>query len=442
MSSHGICHHLDTILLLISLFGEKRKFSQRKEEVNAACLSKREYDSMKRSSIVVPTEDVSINKSSSPCSREKAKAKKERMIKMDNERLINKKKSDDELNMKRNDMKAGEIKFDNEQSEDIVKLLNTCKQRAAAFAIRDKQLEDKRAKEKEEHDYERLMDLKMEVKRLNDISQREQEEKKMAEKRIADRKVIELQIQERQHQKLLQEEARDQENKKMLETVQNYQREASEKERKRKEDARHAQQEIIRRNKEILVERESKKKLEEEEEEMILAYQAKRDEELRKREEEERESQREKIELQKKLLESQTKSMDKRAEIDELRARRAAEEAERRHRARELSEARKRKKDMDLLLESRQRQEEERLRTKEMELKAKEEEYYNALAQAGEMTKREKYEADIMKKKNAELRSILKKQILENEMKRQELEQKKNKEGKEIEAQMVSSLIH
>eukprot|EP00957_Ditylum_brightwellii_P193023 14696286-Ditylum_brightwellii.AAC.1 len=50
--------------------------------------------------------------------------------------------------------------------------------------------------------------------------------------------------------------------------------------------------------------------------------------------------------------------MDKQAEIDELRARRAMEENERKHRHKELLEAQKRKKDMATLLQARKNQEE------------------------------------------------------------------------------------
>ena len=133
--------------------------------------------------------------------------------------------------------------------------------------------------------------------------------------------------------------------------------------------------------------------------------------------------------------------MDKKAEIDAIRARRAAEENERKHRQRELNEARKKKKNMDLLHESRKRQEQEKQMAKEKELQEKQEEYCNTLAQAAEMAKREKDEVELTKKKNAELRNMLKQQILENELKRQTLEQEKFKEGKEIEAKVVRYFI-
>lgn len=420
-----------------SLFGEKRKRSPNTLKNDVSCITKGELEVILRRSSIAKDEIVPVSVASS-CKEKKAKERKERMLKIDSERAKKKGSSEKDLCMKRSERNE-DIKSDNVKgSEDIVNLLNTCKQRAAAFAIRDKQLEDKKLKEKEEREYERLMDLSMEMKRLNDIATREKEEKEMIKKRITDRKVIEKQIQERQHQKLLQEEARDQENRKMLDTIKKYQEEDLEKERKHKTTSKSAQLEIIRRNKEILAEREAKKAFEKEQEKMILAYQAKRDETMRKREEEERINQLKKVELQKKMLDRQTKSMDKKAEIDAIRARRAAEENERKQRQRELNEARKKKKNMDLLHESRKRQEEEKQMAKEREIEEKQDEYYNTLAQAAEMAKREKDEVEYTKKKNAELRNMLKQQILENDLQRQTLEQEKFKEGKEIEAEMIA----
>ena len=149
-----------------------------------------------------------------------------------------------------------------EQNEDIVKLLHTCKQRTAAFDIRDQQLKDKSIREKEERDYERLMDLEMEVNRLKDIAERKKEDDAKIKKRIADRKVIEDQIKERQHLRLLQEEARDQENRKMLDTIKKYKEEDTAKAKKRKEEARRVKIEMIKRNEEMLAEREQRKLLE------------------------------------------------------------------------------------------------------------------------------------------------------------------------------------
>ena len=71
-------------------------------------------------------------------------------------------------------------------------------------------------------DYESLIDISMEMNRLREIAAREREEEDKILKRIDDRKVIEDQIKESTRQKLLEEEARDQENWQMLEMIKKY----------------------------------------------------------------------------------------------------------------------------------------------------------------------------------------------------------------------------
>ena len=171
-----------------SLFGEKRRRRPRNPDNDLPCLSKREYNNIASRSFIVKDEEISPDLLASKEKEQKAKARKERMITLDQKRLQKNKASEIGAGLKKKEARV-EMNLDNEQkSEDIVKILNTCKQRAAAFEIRDKQLEDKKIKEKEEREYERLMELTMEMKRLKDIEKREEEEKAMIKKRIADRK--------------------------------------------------------------------------------------------------------------------------------------------------------------------------------------------------------------------------------------------------------------
>jgi hypothetical protein len=430
------------------LFGPKGLSARRKNtkpkpiavqnEAAINCISKRDIDVIARKSSQnygTHYAPGAQNLNDTQNLRKKAQTRKEHMIRLETEK-VKQAKVDKAGSPKENKI----INLEEEQNEDIVKLLNTCKQRTAAFAIRDKQLIDKAIREKEELDYERLMDLGMELNRIKDIAARQEEEQTKVNKRVVDRKVIEDQIKERQHQRLLQEESRDQENRKMLETIKHYQREDAEKERKRKEDARKSQIEIIKRNEEILKENEARKNFEKQEEEMISAYHRERDDKLRKFEEEEVREQKSKNKLQKKLLQSQTKLMDKRSEVDELRARRAAEEKERNYRQRKLQEAQKRKKDLGILHSSRKQQENEKQRAMERETEEKEAEYNGALRLAAEMAKREQDEAEQAQKKNAELRKMLQLQIEENEKEKKLLEQEKYKEGKATLAKMVCYL--
>ena len=362
----------------------------------------------------------------------RAKARKEYMISLDDKRN----KGNNQIG--NGDRAKNEIKVKTEQSQDVVKLLDSCFQRASAFTIRDKQLKEKELKKKLERDYERMMEVSMEVNRLKDIEAREKEDEVRIKKRLQDRKVIEDQIRERRHQRLLQDEARDQENKVMLAKIKSFQEEDEKRIKERKEAAKKAQKEVIERNKDILKEREAKKALEKEEDERILVYQLEKEETMKRREQEEREAQLLKVEMQKKMLESQTKSIDKQIELDELRARRAAEETERKYRQKEALEAEKRQREFIALHESRKKQEEERKQARQRELQDKKEEYANAIKHANEMARREKDELERIKGKNAQLRMMLRQQIEERVLVNRANEKEKCEEGRIMKEKIVS----
>jgi hypothetical protein len=84
------------------------------------------------------------------------------------------KKSDIELaNMERE--KAIRELAENQIDEnlDMVKMLNSLGARAAAFTIRDQQLADRERRASVEGDYDKRMDLIMEIDRLKDLAERE-----------------------------------------------------------------------------------------------------------------------------------------------------------------------------------------------------------------------------------------------------------------------------
>jgi hypothetical protein len=328
-----------------------------------------------------------------------------------------------------------------DENADIVKLLQSCSERASTFAIRDLQLKDKEERERKEKDYERRMILSMEINRLEELEAREVEEAKRKQKMIDDRKVIERQIEERAQTKLLQEEARDQENREMLESIRMHQLEAEEKARKKREYAERAREEIIRENESHIATKQERKLLEKKEDEMMVAYQLEQDEKLRKREAEEAEADRKKREIQKRLLDEQERTMDRRSEMDELRARRAMEDAERKYRQKKLIEAQKKKRDMELLHEARRQQQEEKLEKQRLVAEQKQEEYISALRHASSMAERERAEEVYAKKKNAELIQNLQQQIEENKAAKAARDRQKFQEGGRIKQELVSAKL-
>jgi len=85
--------------------------------------------------------------------------------------------------------------------------------------LREKQLQEKHAREAAEQEYDRRMDIIMEIDRLKDLNRREDEEAMKRAKRIAD---ITEQMEQRQKIKVLSVEARDQENQAMRDLMKKY----------------------------------------------------------------------------------------------------------------------------------------------------------------------------------------------------------------------------
>lgn len=375
-----------------------------------------------------------------PTQTEAAKARKEYMKQLELEDLERQRKMGsqcDDAKLERIRKQARE-KMDEDQ--DIVKLLKTCSERATTFAIRDQQLKDKAELEKKEQDYEQRMILAMEIDRLKEIEAREAEEARKVQKMVADRKIIENQIDERHQARLLLEEARDQENRDMLERIKMYEAQEEEKTTERRENAVKARVEIIRANEEHIAAKREQKLQEKMEDEMMVAYQLQQDEKMRQREAEEEEAERKKRLILKKMLDKQERTMDRRSEMDELRARRAMEDAERKYRQKQLMQAQKKNRDMETLDMARKQQQQEKYERRQMEMEQKREEYENAIRHSHAMAERERAEAGQVKSKNSELISNLQAQIEENATRRMMLEKQKYQEGAMIKQQLVSDV--
>jgi hypothetical protein len=360
------------------------------------------------------------------------KARKEHMKRLELLEIEKQRNARNQMDNEKLDRIRKEAQEKINEDEDLVKLLLTCSERAKTFAIRDQQLKDKAEREKKERDYEQRMILAMEIDRLKEIEAREAEEAQKMKKMIEGRKIIEHQIEDRHQAKLLAEEARDKENREMLERIKSYQLQDEEKARIRRENAAQAREEIIRANEDHIRSKKEHRLLEKKEDEMMVAYQMEQDEKLRQREAEEEEADRKKRELQKRLLDEQERTMDRRAEIDELRARRAVEDAERKYRQKQLKEAQKRKHDMDTLDQARRQQQKEREEKALLDQAAKQEEYQNALRHAQAMGEREQAESKRERKKNAELISNLQEQIEENKELKSLQQKEKFREGLSI----------
>jgi hypothetical protein len=353
---------------------------------------------------------------------EKEKLSRERKLKMkelEKRAVLLAKKSDLEIaeDSKKQTIRAlAAEQIDN--SSDAVKLLSSMAQRAIAFTIREKQLEEKHRIEKIEKEFDKRMDILIEIDRIKDIQRREEEEKAKRSKRVEDRKVINEQIEVRQRGRLMEVEAREQENGAMRGLMKKYETEDAANAQRRKEAIEKSKKEVLIANDDAIRRKQAVKEAERRETEEILLYQAMKDAELLKREEEEAVVERAKKERQAKLLAQQERAQNNAGKVDELRARRAAEEKERLLRQKERDDALKIKADMKELLDSRASQAADKVRRQEGLRKQAEEEIAQQMMHTRKMDEREEREKKVKAEKTADFKGKLHSQIEEIERSR------------------------
>jgi Trichohyalin-plectin-homology domain len=347
------------------------------------------------------------------------KDRKKKMIELAENAKKYAKKSDMEVaNESRNVMLRKGASDLRDQDNDVVKLLKTFASRATAFTGRDAQLHDREEREKNEEEYERRMDTIMEIDRLRDIERREREESEKRSKRFEDRKVITEQIEERQRMRLIAAEAREQDNQAMKNLMKKYEDDDLRKAEQKKIEMAKSRQETMAMNEQAIARKRHAKEAVRKEMEDILVWQAMRDAELLKKEEEEAAVDQMKRDRQKKLLSQQEKALNRAGEMDELRSRRAFEEAERRARKRERDDYMKNKNSVAELLESRARQAKDKKERDESMKIYQEEEYRNALKVMAKGAERQDKEDKAKVASNHQHRILLNKQIQDDENRR------------------------
>eukprot|EP01038_Epipyxis_sp_PR26KG_P006529 gene6529-8971_t len=404
---------------------------------SAVVINKSELERIRNESVIKSDAEIAAD-------RERAlliKEEKEKLSRLRKEKMRELEKKATQL-AKKSDFEVQEIakaqairalaaeQIDN--NSDVVKLLNSMAQRAAAFTIREKQLDEKHRLEKLDEEFEKRMDCLAEIERLKDIQRRELEETEKRTRRIEERKTITEQIESRQKAKLLELEAREQENNAMRNLMKKYEDEDSAAAAKRKILIEKSRLEVISANAAAIRIKKEARDREKKEVEDILIYQALKDAELAKREEEERALELLKKERQAKLLDQQERAQNNAGKLDELRARRATEEKERQARRKEKEEAIRRKEEVKELLESRAKQAADKLeRAKLLKVQA-EEEILNGLEYTRKMDEREDNERR-MKKDRANLhRSALQQQIEEEALKKKMKDVEENNIRQEI----------
>lgn len=421
-----------------SLFGKPARKTMRAQlPTNSVVVSASELSKIRQRAVVRSVADEARERQERQAEFEKkkvqARMRKEKMMQMEAASKRTAKKSDVELAKITREKTIRE--YANklvDENLDLVKMLNTIGSRAAAFTIRDAQLEEKAGRGGEERDYNKKMELEMEIARLKDLSERERIEEDKRSKRIADREVIIGQIQYRAKLKMLAEEQRERENQQMLKQIAKYEEEDRQKAAQHRIEVEKSKIEIMEANEEAIERKKAARAAEIAEVEALRIYQAKRDAEMARREKEEEDIANEKREQQKKLLAQQEKVQSSQAGVDELRARRYAEERERRARNEERAKAQKKKSQMLELMESRKSQAEAKVSMMAREAVMQQQEYEDGLKYSMKIMKREAAEESTKKAKSNEHRVKLQQQIDEREIARKKSQSKKFEEGRSI----------
>lgn len=362
--------------------------------------------------------------------QQEARKRKERMKQLEVIAAQKAKKTEEEIEKQTKDQDIRDAAASKMNGySDVVKVLSSMSCRAAAFTMREKQLEEKKLREAGEKQYDHRMDLIMEVDRLTELQRREQEEAIKRSKRIADRKVITDQMEQRQRIKLLAAEAREQENIAMRSLMKKYQSEEEQNIAKKKIEIEKSRNDVIKANEEAIRRKQLAKEIEKKELEDILQYQALKDLELAKREEDEAILARVKKERQAAMLAQQERAQNNADKLDEIRARRAAEEKERIARQKDKDDAEKKKAEMTMLLESRCRQAEDKKQREAKLVEQQEREYRATLEHMETISIKEKKQLQKKYEKAVVHKKEILGQIEEGEKKAMGEKVKKTSEG-------------
>ncbi|KAF1776576.1 Glycoside hydrolase-type carbohydrate-binding, subgroup [Phytophthora cactorum] len=327
-----------------------------------------------------------------------------------------------------------------DQMHDSVKLMKTLGTRAQAFTIRDQQLKVKKDLEDEHHVYDEKMNTLMEIERLESLKRQEHRDEVKKQKRYADRKVLEDQIEDRRRQRQKESEIVAQEAQEMLAKIQRQQEEEAEKEKAKALRAQRSMEEIKRFNEDTLMRKQDVQRKIKEEEDAVYAYQMKKAEDLKLREEEEAQRRHEAELRCAKLRSMQEKMANEKAELDELRAKRAAEARERQAREADMALARKHKEEMDELRRAREAQALHRERARVKEATLQQREYDSIMVQVESDKARVKEEDEKRKLASMAHRRVLQSQIEEKERLKKITFVKKQEEGQALKEEYAKEL--
>merc|ERR1712178_418010 len=262
-----------------------------------------------------------------------------------------------------------------DEQRDDVKRMNQFVRYSKCATIRDAQLEEKKALQRQEEEEEMRLDEVMEHERVRAVELYENREAQRAIDRKHGKDVIVEQIKARERERLLQQEILEQERDGMLRQLERLKEEDLLKAEMKKEAAKKLMEEVAASNSQMIRMKELKRQKEIDEDQRIAAYlEEKAAREQAHQDELDRIAAEKEAEVIK-LRQMQEKASDKKSELDALRAKRAMEQYEREWRQKERAAIEKQKMQNKILHEARVQHNKEKERRLEYVAKAEREEF-------------------------------------------------------------------
>ena len=371
--------------------------------------------------------------------RAAAKARKDRMMQLENERQKAAPLTESEKEQKERDkFFKDRAKQMLDQEFDQVKEMNQMVLYSKIVTVRDDQLKEKKVIENERKKVDDQLDLMMEIERLKVIKYHDERELKWKEDRLQGAAVLKDQIKERELIRMKEQEMLEKERQQMLKQIQVLQHEEVKQAKEKMEMQEKLMAEVEEVNRRAILIKEEKKRLEREEDDKIMQYNIEKsrreqdvlEEQERIKAEKEREVQR--------LRERQERAKDRQSELDALRAKRAQEAQERVMRDKEKKEAEKAAKINEELEDARHNQAREKEIRMIIQAKQERDEFERIILAQKEAAEAERRAEEVKAETRKQHANQLKTQILTNSEKISLKDREYLEEGRKLRTEIQS----
>jgi len=406
-------------------------------ETDTVTLGASEVQRMRERAVILKEEDIRRMKQEAKAERDKSRAvaiaRKEKMLRMEEERK--KRVPPSETEQLKNEADQGNLsraQYMLEEELDDVKHMNQMMLYSKCVTIRDAQIEEKKHIMEEEDEEARKLDLMMEIERIKALEAYEERETRRGEDRLRGAAILKKQIEERAQERRRQEELRDQDRKQMFAELERMKDEELQVAYEKRVAGHKLLQEVARANSSQIERKKMIMLAEKEDDARIQRYLKERDarEEAALAEAERVKRERE-LEVAR-LRAQQEKAQDKQAEVDELRAIRAQEAYEREWRQKEKAEAERKVAINADLASARNQQKQVKLKQLADLARMEQEDFYRVVAaqrEQEEMEKQQNIQQAVIRKHHKE--EILN-QISQNDEVRKKDRQQQLEEGDKL----------